>query len=129
MTREEFVGILDEKGYLYEIEGDRIIFNKDYYDIYLNEFKTIPPGVEFYNRGDVVLANCEVLPSGLKFNNRYNVIIPKVKIIHSGVEFNNRGNVKLSSNGIGYINNWEGNIEGIDSKRLLNVMISKGMFI
>jgi hypothetical protein len=29
----------------------------------------------------------------------------------------------------GWSNEWEGNIEGIDSKRLLNLMINKGMFI
>jgi hypothetical protein len=29
----------------------------------------------------------------------------------------------------GWLVDWNGNIEGIDSKRLLNVMIKRGMFI
>jgi len=44
------------------------------------------------------------------------------------VEFNNRGVVGLNSIIGGDFNEWEGNIEGIDSKRLLNLMISKGIF-
>jgi hypothetical protein len=50
------------------------------------------------------------------------------------VEFNNGGSVYLRSliGGStlvdGWFNKWESNIEGIDSKRLLNFMISKGLF-
>jgi hypothetical protein len=45
------------------------------------------------------------------------------------VEFRNVGNVYLDSLTGGAIIRCEGNIEGIDSKRLLNVMIKRGMFI
>ena len=47
----------------------------------------------------------------------------------SDVEFRNVGNVYLDSLTGGAIIRCEGNIEGIDSKRLLNVMIKRGMFI
>jgi hypothetical protein len=47
--------------------------------------------------------------------------------------FSNEGDVKLDSliGGsipYGWFSKWKGNIEGIDSKRLLNSMISKGVF-
>jgi len=44
------------------------------------------------------------------------------------VEFNNGGNVWLRDIIGGFFNKWEGNIEGIDSNRLLNKMISLGIF-
>jgi hypothetical protein len=48
------------------------------------------------------------------------------------VEFNNGGFVFLRSliGGLeyGFFDDWRGNIEGIDSNRLLNKMISLGLF-
>jgi len=44
------------------------------------------------------------------------------------VEFKNGGDVSLESLIGGYFKDWEGNIEGIDSMRLLNFMINKGVF-
>jgi hypothetical protein len=48
------------------------------------------------------------------------------------VEFRNGGDVSLDSLIGGWSHNWEGNMRGIergiDSKRLLNSMISKGVF-
>ena len=88
MTQEVFIGVLDEKGYSYKIEGDKIVDTEDG-DVDLYSFKRLPHGVEFNNEGRVLL----------------------VSLIG------------------GWFDAWEGNIEGIDPKRLLNVMISKGMFI
>jgi hypothetical protein len=45
------------------------------------------------------------------------------------VVFNNLGDVALNSLVGGWFENWKGNIEGIDSKRLLNLMIKQGVFI
>ncbi len=45
-----------------------------------------------------------------------------------GVVFRNGGFISLSSLTGDYFNRWEGNIEGVNSKRLLNLMISKGIF-
>jgi hypothetical protein len=42
------------------------------------------------------------------------------------VEFNNGSNVLLKQ--IGYFYDWKGNIEGVDPKRLLNMMIKQGVF-
>jgi hypothetical protein len=113
MTREEFIKELDEKGYSYKIEGDKIIVTGKG-DIWLESLTSLPPGVEFRNGGHV---NLRSLTS-----------------ISVGVEFNNGGSVFFESLiNVGFISEWPGNITGnikyIDSKRLLNVMIKQGMFI
>jgi hypothetical protein len=44
------------------------------------------------------------------------------------VVFKNKGFVYLRALTGGWFGAWKGNIKGIDSKRLLNSMISKGVF-
>ena len=108
MTQEEFIKVLDKKRYSYKIEGDKIIVNRKG-DVDLRALTSLPPGVEFMNGGSVYLDSLTSLPTG--------------------VVFMNGGYVSLDSLIGGWFNNWEGNIKGIDSKRLLNLMIKKGMFI
>ena len=106
MKQEEFIKVLDEKRYPYEIEGNKIVVtHKGFVD--LRSLTSLPPGVEFKNRGFVDLESLTSLPPG--------------------VEFNNGGDVYLNLIG-GWFGKWEGNIKGISSKRLLNLMISKGVF-
>ena len=107
MTGEEFIEVLDEKGYSYEIEGDKIVVTHGR-GVWLDSLKTIPSGVKFKNRGGVDLDS--------------------LKTLSPGVEFKNGGTVWLKSLVGDMFSNWSGNIEGINSKRLLNVMISKGIF-
>jgi hypothetical protein len=107
MTGEEFIGILSKKGYSYEIEGDRIIVTHGD-AFFLNSPKSIPSGVIFKNDGIVDLSS--------------------LRSISPDVEFNNSGNVYLGFLIGRWFDEWDGNIEGIDSKRLLNSMISKGIF-
>jgi hypothetical protein len=45
------------------------------------------------------------------------------------VEFRNGGDVFLDSLIDGWFSEWDGNIEGVDSNGLLNLMIKQGMFI
>jgi hypothetical protein len=106
MTREEFIEVLDQKPYSYKIEGDKIVVTGGY--VNLKSLVTLPHGVVFNNKGDVDLDSLETL--------------------HPGVEFNNIGWVWLESLVGGWFSDWEGNIEGVASKRLLNLMISKGLF-
>ena len=107
MTREEFIAELKGKSYSYEIEGNKIVVtNKGY--ITLDYITSLPPGVEFRNEGTVYLRSLKSIPPG--------------------VEFRNGGMVKLESLTGGWIMYWRGNIEGIDPKRLLNKMISLGLF-
>jgi hypothetical protein len=87
MTREEFIEVLDDKGYSYEIEGNKIVVT---------------------GKGDVWLGSLTSLPSG--------------------VEFGNRGDVWLKSLIGDWFYLWNGNIKGIDKKRLLNKMIKDGVF-
>jgi hypothetical protein len=147
MTQEEFIAILNRENYSYEIEGDKIIVNRKG-DVDLESLTSLSPGVEFRNDGNVWLESLTSIPSGVEFKNRSDVRFPSLetlppsvkfknggyvhlvslKTIPPGVEFKNGGDVKLSSIGIGYFNDWKGNIEGIASKRLLNVMIKQGIF-
>jgi hypothetical protein len=115
MTQKEFIKVLDKKDYSYEIEGDQIIVT---------------------HGGSVLLDSLSLsfsgfstsLPSGVEFRNGYNVALGSITYIPPGVVFRNGGDVYLESLTNGRINEWKGNIEGIDSKRLLNHMINKRLF-
>ena len=147
MTQEEFIKVLDEKGYSYEIEGDKIIVTNEG-TVYLGSLTSLPSGVEFKNLGNIFLDSLRELPSdvefkngggvwldsltslppGLKFKNKDDVYLDSLTSLPPGVVFKN-ADVQMGSLIGGWLNEWKGNIEGIDSKRLLNFMISKGMFI
>ncbi len=147
MTRDEFIKILDEKGYSYKIEGDKIVITyeslvdldsltslppgvefKNEGTVNLSSLKILSPGVKFENVGNVYLSSLKSLPSGLKFENVGNVYL-RPKSLPPGVEFKNEGTVNLGSMVVGgFFESWKGNIEGIDSKRLLNLMIKRGIF-
>lgn len=107
MTREEFIEVLEEKGYPYNIEDNKILITY---------------------QGDVDLGKLVSLPSGVDFRNLFDVYLDSIESFPLGVEFNNGGNVELRSLVGGWIEDWKGNIEGVDSNRLLNLMISKGLF-
>ncbi len=171
MTQEKFIKVLYEKGYSYEIEGDKIVvgnpkqswgsltrkgkvvpdyswlghvnlesletlppgvvFNNEG-GVNLSSLETLPPGVVFRNKGGVILNSLETLPPGVEFNNVGDVNLDSLKTLPPGVEFNNRGyrvSVYLGSLIGGVFSKWKGNIEGIDNKMLLNLMIKQGVFI
>lgn len=110
MTREEFISQLDG-WYDYEIVGDKIVI-VGIGDVSLASLKTLPPGVEFKNKGGVNLDSLETIPPG--------------------VEFNNGGDGDVYLGGLikeEWINDWSGNIEGITPKTLLNGMIKRGIFL
>jgi hypothetical protein len=147
MTQKEFIKVLDRENYSYEIEGDKIIVTRKGH-VELGSL-TLPPGVEFKNGGDVFLHRLQSIPPDVEFNNVLDVFLRSLTSIHPGVEFRNGGDVFLESitslspgvefnNGGmvylpsligGHFNKWEGYIRGIDDKRLMHLMISKGMFI
>ena len=121
-------------GSLETLPRDVVFNNGGNVSFYILE--TLPPGVVFNNRGDVGLDQLKTLPPGVVFNNKGSVTLKSLKTISPGVEFNNGGgkyiyleDVYLGSLTGDRFDYWSGNIKGIDSKRLLNVMISKGMFI
>jgi len=147
MTQKEFISILKKKGYSYEIVGDRIVVTDRGY-VNLRALTSLPPGVEFRNGSGVWLSALTSLPPGVVFRNGGNVWLSALTSISPGVEFRNDGDVDLESltslpPGVefrnegyvrlsaligGWFDEWEGNIEGIDSNRLLNVMIKDGVF-
>ena len=129
MTQEEFIKVLDEKGYSYEIEGDKIVVNhKRFVD--LRSLTSLPPDVVFNNGEGVNLRSLTYLPPGAEFRNKGGVGLNSLKTLPPDVVFKNGGGgVYLESLAGGWFENWSGNIEGVDSRMLLNHMISKGIFI
>ena len=125
MTQEEFIKQLDKKGYPYEIEGDKVVVTSNNGYVDLNSLTSLSPGVEFKNGGDVELNSLASIPPDVVFRNRGYVNLRSLTSISPGVEFKNGGDVDFRSL---RFYKWEGNIEGISSKRLLNFMISKGVF-
>jgi len=126
MTREEFIKELNKKRYSYEIQGDKIVVIGGY--VYLNSLTSLPPGVVFRNGGTVGLDALTSLPPDVDFKNGGSVYLGSLTSLSPGVEFRSGGSVSLESLIGGWLVDWNGNIEGIDSKRLLNLMISKGIF-
>ena len=109
MTQKEFIEVLNKNGYSYKIEGDLIVVTYKNNTVDLESLTSLPPGVEFRNGGYVVLPSLTSLPSGVVFKNGEDVYLGYL---------------------IGrWLKEWKGNIEGIDPKRLLNVMIKQGVFI
>jgi hypothetical protein len=97
--------------------------------VVLASLTSLPPSVKFENGGGVLLNSLPSLPPGVKFENGGNVYLDSLENIPPGLVFRNKGDVGLASLiGKGGLSDWEGNIEGIDSKRLLNVMIKQGIF-
>jgi hypothetical protein len=68
MTQEKFLEVLDEKGYSYKIEDEKVVvdFNES---VDLSSLKVIPSGVVFKNGWDVFLNSLKELPSDVVFEN------------------------------------------------------------
>ena len=127
MTREAFIEELDRKNYSYEIEGNKIVVI-DKGSATLRDLTSLPPDVEFRNGGGVWLDSLTSLPPGTVFKNGGGVDLISLNSISRGVEFSNGINVHLNFLTGGRFLDWKGNIKGIDPKRLLNKMISLGLF-
>ena len=129
MTREEFIRVLNQERYPYSIVGDKLVitkgdFRRDEDDIDL-PIAEIPENISFNNRGTVSLNFIKKVPSGVEFNNVYRVLMARVISIHPSVRFNTRGSNFLGD----LVDQWDGNIEGIDENALFNMMIKRGLFI
>jgi hypothetical protein len=128
MTREEFIEVLKDKGYPYMIRGNKVVVT-DEGDVHLQSLTSLPPGIVFNNGWHVHLQSLTSLPPGVSFRNEGGVDLRSLTSLSPGVEFRNEGYVYLDSLIGGFFSEWEGNIEGVNSKRLLNLMISKGLFL
>jgi len=146
-SQEKFIKKLKREDYSYGIEGDKVVVtdrrsvdlesltslppgvvfkNKSY--VNLESLTSLPPGVEFKNGGNVYLNSLTSLPPDVEFKNVGYVYLQSLTSLPPGVEFSNGGSVDLGDLTGGWFSDWKGNIEGIDPKRLLNSMISKGVF-
>jgi len=127
MTREEFIFILIDKGYPYKIEGNKVVVTREGY-VYLDNLTSLPPDVEFKNGQDVYLHSLLSISPGVVFENQGHVFLDSLTSIPPGVVFENGGDVKLESLTDCWFDDWEGHIKGIYNRRLLNKMISIGLF-
>jgi hypothetical protein len=129
MTQKEFISILDKiEYYPYEILGNKVVVTHDRDVDLLNDLTSLPPDVEFRNEGHVYLSNLTSLSPGVVFKNVGYVDLGSLTSLPPGVVFNNSGSVYLGSLIGGYFDEEEEDIEGIDPKRLLNLMIKQGVF-
>jgi hypothetical protein len=128
MTQEEFIEELKKRGYSYEMEGDEILVTHQG-DVRLHSLESLPPGVQFQNQGSVSLHSLESLPPGVRFQNRGNVWLNSLKRVPPGVQFQNQGYVWLDTLVGGWFEDWKGNIEGVNPKRLLHLMVDKKLFV
>jgi len=97
MTREEFISILEEKGYRYHLDGERIIVD-DYGYVWFDSIKSIPSGIVFKNGGGVSLRSLTSLPDNIEFRNGVNVWLNGLH--HLSLEdldymFQNKGDVRF----------------------------------
>ena len=113
MTQEAFIEKLDDKGYSYEIEGDKIVVTYRR-DVDLESLTSLPPGVEFKNGGDVDLRSLTSLPPGVVFKNGGYVYLRSLTSLPPDVEFNNGGDVWVRDIIGGFFNKWKGNLEQVD---------------
>jgi hypothetical protein len=123
MTREGLIEMLD-----------RIADNRNLEPFYtIKDNKILITGnngtVDFHKTPGVNLNWIKNIPADVEFINDGPVRLDRVMEIDPSVRFNNNGWVLLKRLDIRYFNKWSGNIEGIASNRLLNLMISKGLFI
>lgn len=110
--RKEFKTTLEFYDYSYREKGGKILVI----------------GGKTKGKRNIWLSNCVRLPSGVEFINEGNVWLDSLVRIPSGVVFSNSGIVHLTSLVNKTFHSWDGHIEGIGSKKLLNKMIEDGIF-
>jgi|LauGreSBDMM110SN_4_FD.fasta_scaffold250780_1 hypothetical protein len=133
MTREEFIKVLDDKRYPYKIEGDNLVITHGG-NLYLERVESIPPNTEFRSGGYSSFGSCNLylqslksIPLGTKFSNMGGVYLNSIDNITPGIIFPH-GFIQIKPMMGIWFQNWEGHIDGIDSTRLLNKMVSIGLF-
>lgn len=94
--------------------------------VHLNSLVSFSPGLVFGNNKDVFLNKIKELVPGVEFKNRAGVFIPLLESISPSVEFKNSGPIVFKKLGINTWG-WSLRINNIDDKRLLNLMIKRGI--
>ena len=114
----------------------------------LSSLVNLPSSTQFNNKGGLNLDSLTEIPIGFEFNNGTYLLLTRLKRLSPGITFNNTGAIQFESlesispdfvfEGPEYFylgpfieeffHYWDGNIEGLHPKRLLNKMISLGLF-
>jgi hypothetical protein len=114
----------------------------------LTSLVNLPSSTQFNNKGGLSLDSLTEIPIGFEFNNGTYLVLTRLKRLSPGITFNNTGAIQFESlesispdfvfGGPEYfylgpfieefLHYWDGNIEGVHPKRLLNKMISLGLF-
>ena len=137
MEKEEFKKILIEKDYPYEESEGKLIVGVGQYNIDLSGLKSIPPCVIFGNIGTVDLNTIESIPSGVMFMNILFVHLNSLRRIDSSVKFLGscmavspllKPKVSEFERTFNAFSLFDFTITGIGDRRLLNKMISIGLF-
>lgn len=126
MTKQELIEVLGQGDYSYKEVGDRLIVT-DFSGVDLGVTE-IPSGVEFENEGYVYLDSLKKLPPNVKFKNGGSVSLFSLESISPGVVFENGRGIFLDHWGIDTRMYWELGIQGIKINKILNEMISYGIF-
>jgi hypothetical protein len=127
MTKEEFIKVLDRNDYSYEIEGNKLVVTREG-NALLHDLASLPDDVVFRNKGHVHLDSLPTFPPNVVFENEGHILLNSLTSIPPGIVFGSKSDVYLKSLMGEWSDDWEGNIKGIESKRLLNKMISLGLF-
>jgi hypothetical protein len=127
MTREEFIKRLDVVNKWAGVKGEPIYTIDEKGKILITGNNGT---VAFNKTKGLDIPFVDSIPEDVEFNNDGAIRLDNVKHIDPSVRFNNTGWIYLGElfNGM-TTKRWEGNIEGIDNKGLLNLMISKGLFV
>jgi hypothetical protein len=93
MNKEEFMYLLDDLGYPFKVQGERVIVGGGIIRI---DSEVIYDQVSFENWGWVRLNFLKGLPEGVRFNNKGNVWINGIEKLNGDYQFDCRGNVIIS---------------------------------
>ena len=104
-----------------------IIFRNMGY-VTLESLKDLPSDTVFENGTLVYLESLETLPFNFTFNNRSGVNLNSIKKIPSGVQFGNQVNHVVFNKFSLFLKDFDFGIEGISDIKILNKMISLGLF-
>jgi len=151
MDKEEFIEELQRKRILFFMDNERIMII-DNTGVDLPDLTSLPPDVTFANKGSVDLGKLKFLPLGIEFKNTKALYLESLEELPEEITFEPGGNLYLNlitriPKGVkfkmgdiylkslfggvlpaGWLDEWDGNINGIHPVRLLNNMVALGLF-
>lgn len=95
MRRDKFMDILDEEGFNFYEQGNKIIIDEPC--LFDMDISSIPSGVVFRNGGDVYLDYVTNIPKDTEFENDGHVFVQGAISLSTGIKFRNKGDVNMES--------------------------------